>query len=76
MAEEYVEKYVESIIIRQDNKDIGEGPPAFTDGECDCNFEFEGVIQLKQINKSIQNATHNRHDYVFKIVSISKMQKE
>lgn len=68
------EEYVESIIMRQDNRPETE-TPMFEDNDCDALFEFEGVVKLKQIVKSIQNATHNRHDYVFKIVSIKKLEK-
>ncbi|KKN17958.1 hypothetical protein LCGC14_0960660 [marine sediment metagenome] len=69
------EEYVESIIIRQDNKPEV-STPSFSDDDCDAIFEFEGKIKLTGINKAIQNATHNRHDYVFTILSIDKMQKE
>lgn len=68
------EKYIESIIIRQDNVDNGD-TPMFTDDDCDELFKFEGVIQLVQIAKSVQNKFHNRHDYVFKIVEIDKLKK-
>ena len=70
------EEYIESIIIRQDSIDKGEGPPNFTDVDVDEIFEFEGTVQLVQIVKSVQNKTHNRHDYVFQIQSIAKLQKE
>lgn len=70
-----VEEYVESIIIRQDNRPETE-TPMFEDVDCDALFEFEGVIKLKQILKSVTNATHNRQDYVFNIVSINKLKKE
>ncbi|KKM83223.1 hypothetical protein LCGC14_1311630 [marine sediment metagenome] len=69
------EEYVESILIRQDNNSHVP-TPMFEDGDLDGLFEFESILQLKQIEKSIQNAVHNRHTYVFKIVSIDKMQKE
>ncbi len=69
------EQYVESIIIRDDNRPHVD-TPMFVDDDCDAVYEFEGKIQLKQILKSIQNVTHNRHDYVLKIISIDKMQKE
>ncbi len=69
------ERYIESIIIRDDN-----GPPVpnpmFVDDDVDAEFEFEGRIQLVQILKSVQNLQHNKHDYVFKILSINKIQKE
>ncbi len=68
------EEYVENIIIRQDNKEVD--VPTFEDIDVDAIFEFEGTVQLIQILKSVQNATHNRHDYVFKIVDITRLQKE
>lgn len=70
------EQYVESILIRQDNVDAGITEPTFTDTDVDEVFEFEGTLQLIQIVKSVQNKTHNRHDYVFKIEDITKLQKE
>lgn len=69
------EKYNECILIRCD----GAPPvltPSFVDTDVDVVFEFEGTIKLVQILKSIQNAVHNKHDYVFKIVNITKIQKE
>lgn len=69
------EQYIESIIIRSDNRPETE-TSMFENNDCDALFEFEGIVKLKQILKSVQNATHNRHDYVFEIVSISKLQKE
>lgn len=69
------EQYIESIIIRSDNRPhVSE--PMFQDADVDAVYEFEGKIQLVQILKSIQNVQHNKHDYVFKIVSIDKIQKE
>ena len=68
------ENYIESIIIRQDNVDNGD-TPAFVDDQCDKVFEFEGRIVLKQIIKSVQNVSHNRHDYVFVIESIDKIEE-
>jgi len=71
------EQYIESIIIRQDNVHIPEGSePTFTDEQLDKEFEFEGIVELKQIVKSVKNVFHNRHDYVFKIKSINKIQKQ
>lgn len=69
------EEYIESILIRQDNKPEVE-TPMFTDDELDENFEFEGIVTLRQIVKSVQNKTHNRHDYVFKIKTITKLEKQ
>lgn len=69
------EEYIENIIIRRDGNDEVE-TPSFFDEQCDGIFEFEGVLKLVQILKSVQNAQHNRHDYVFKIVSIGKMEQQ
>lgn len=69
------EEYVESIIIRQDNRPETE-TPMLEDNGCDALFKFEGTVQLKQILKSIQNAQHNRQDYVFEIVTIDKLERE
>ena len=49
---------------------------SFTDEQCDVEFEFKGTIKLTQILKSVQNATHNRHDYVFKIVEIEDIKEK
>ena len=68
------EQYVESIIMRQDNRPETE-TPMLEDSDCDSLFEFEGTVQLVQIVKSVQNAVHNRHDYIFKLVSIDKLEK-
>ena len=69
------EQYVETVIIRQDNR-----PevltPTFADTDVDRIIEFEGTLRLVQILKSVQNAVHNRHDYVFKIETVDKMQVE
>lgn len=69
------EEYIESIIIRQDNKPEVE-TPSFVDADIDEEFEFEGILMLKQIIKSVQNKTHNKHDYVFQIQSIKKIEKQ
>ncbi len=69
------EQYVETIIIRQDSKPEV-STPSFADTDIESIFEFEGTLELVQILKSIQNAKHNRHDYVFKIKTISKMKIE
>lgn len=68
------EKYIESILIRDDKLPEVE-TPTFNDEDCDTEFEFEGTVKLVQILKSVQNAVHNRHDYVFKIVNIKKFKK-
>ncbi len=69
------EQYVETVIIRQDNRPEV-STPSFADTDVDSTFEFEGTLKLVQILKSVQNAQHNRHDYVFKIETIDKMQIE
>lgn len=69
------EEYIESIIIRHDGKHKF-APPSFDDPDVDSIYEFEGTIKLKQILKSVQNAVHNRHDYVFVIENITKIQKQ
>lgn len=69
------ENYIESIIIRQDNvPDVQE--PSFVDEQVDAEFEFEGILKLTQIIKNVTNAEHNSHDYVFKIVEITKLKEE
>ncbi len=68
-----VEEYVESIIIRRDGVEVLE--PSFVDDDCDKEFKFDGILVLKQIIKSVQNATHNKHDYVFIIKEIKDMEK-
>lgn len=69
------EQYVEIVIIRQDNRPEV-SVPSFDDVDVDATFEFKGTLRLIQILKSIQNAQHNKHDYVFKIATIDKMEKE
>ena len=69
------ERYVESFIMRQDNNpDVLE--PTLTDDDCDSEFELKATVKLMQIEKSVQNAVHNRHVYVFKVIEIKKMKKE
>jgi len=68
------ENYIENFILRLDGEEKQE--PTFTDDDCDSIYELKCMVQLKQIVKDVQNATHNRHDYVFKIVSIDKIKKE
>ncbi len=69
------EKFIEVIIIRQDDRPETL-TPSFDDTDIDSIFEFEGTLKLVQIIKNVQNAVHNRHDYVFKIESIDKIQVE
>ena len=69
------EQYIETIIIRHDNR-LEVDTPTFADTDVDGIFEFEGTIKLVQILKSVQNAVHNRHQYVLKIETIIKLQKE
>lgn len=71
MAEE---QYIESVIMRQGNNPVVL-EPSFTDEQCDVEFEFEGTVKLIQIVKSVQNESHNKHDYVFKITEIKKMKE-
>jgi len=69
------EKYIESIIIRDDCRpEVDE--PMIPDSDCDAIFRFKARIKLVQINKSVQNAIHNRQNYVFKIVEIRELHKE
>jgi hypothetical protein len=68
------EEYIESMLIRQDG--VHALVPTFEDTDMDVVYEFEGTVRLVQTLKSVQNAVHNRHDYIFRIVSIDKMQKE
>ena len=71
------EEYIETILIRRDNIHLPEGDlPTFNDNQCDKEFEFEGVLVLKQIIKSVQNVTHNKYDYVFQIKNIIKLQEQ
>jgi len=69
------EKYIQSVILRMDNLPESE-VTLFNDDDCDKEYEFEGKVQLVQIVKSVQNAVHNRHDYVFKIISIDKIEEQ
>ncbi len=66
------EEYIESIIIRQDNKPEVE-TPSFADEQCDVEFEIDAILVLKQINITVANATHNRHDYVFQVKEIREL---
>lgn len=70
-----VEEYVERIIIRQDKRPEVE-TPSFNDDGVDEVYEFEGLVTLKQIIKSVRNKTHNSHDYVFHVDKITKLQME
>ena len=69
------EKYIESVIIRQDNRPEVDAP-TLVDDDCDAVYDFRARVQLKQILKAVQNVAHNRHDYVFQILEITKLQKE
>ncbi len=69
-----MEHYLETIIIRQDDCPQVD-TPSFDDSQCDALFKFRGLLELKQIIKSVQNSTHNKHDYVFKVVSIDKFKE-
>ena len=69
------EQYVENILMRRDG-----GPevntPTFADTDVDSVYSFKGNVRLVQILKSVQNAVHNQHDYVFIIESIEKIKKD
>ena len=67
------ENYIESLIIRQDG--VKNLVPSFFDEQVDAEFEFEGTVKLIQILKSVQNSSHNKHDYVFKITEIKKLKE-
>lgn len=69
------EKYIESILIRDDNRPVAD-TPMLVDNDCDEIFEFEGTVKLIQIVKSVQNKFHNRCDYIFKIQEITKLEKQ
>jgi hypothetical protein len=69
-----VEEYIESLIIRQD--DMSEAVvPSFNDTDIDEDYEIDAVLILKQIIKSVQNKTHNKHDYVFQVKEIRELKK-
>jgi len=68
------EQYVESIIMRQDNRPETL-TPMLEDSDCDKIFKLKANVKLVQIIKSVQNAVHNRHDYVFKIVDIKDLKE-
>lgn len=68
------EEYIESILIRQDGKEHVD-VPMFEDEDLDEVFEFKGTVKLVQIAKSVQNKYHNRHDYIFQIVEIEKLER-
>jgi len=69
------ENYIEKIIIRQDSRPEAQ-TPTFTDDDIDELYEFEATLTLKQIIKSVRNKSHNSHDYVFVVDSISKLKQE
>ncbi len=69
------EKYIETILIRQNERpevDV----PTFADTDVDGIFNFEGTLKLIKINKTVQNAAHNQHDYIFMIESIDEIEKQ
>ncbi|KKN77832.1 hypothetical protein LCGC14_0355690 [marine sediment metagenome] len=70
-----VEWYVEQVIMRKDNQEhVTE--PMFTGVDIDAEFEFEGHVQLTQITNNETNAVHNDRQYVLKILSIDKLEKQ
>lgn len=71
------ERYIESIIIRQDNVLLPEDDTLlFEDTDLDAEFELKAKIKLVQIVKNVQNQVHNHHQYVLKIVSVDELKKE
>ena len=68
------EQYIETILIRQNERPEVE-TPTFADTDVDGIFRFEGLIKLKTINKTVQNAIHNQHDYIFTVESINELEK-
>ncbi len=69
------EQYVEQIMIYRDPVDVGEGPLLAGDSDVDAEFTLEATVKLVEIKKSIQNAVHNRHEYLFKIINITELEK-
>lgn len=69
------EQYIETILIRQ-NERPEVGTPTFADTDVDGIFRFEGVLRLVKINKTVQNAVHNQHDYIFTVESITELERE
>ena len=69
------EQYIETILIRQNERPEVE-TPTFVNTDVDGIFRFEGTLKLKMINKTIQNAIHNQHDYIFTIESITELEKQ
>lgn len=69
------EKYIETILIRQNERPEVE-TPTFADTDADGIFKFEGTIKLVKINKTVQNAVHNQHDYIFTVESIIELERE
>lgn len=70
------EQYVESITMWRPPVDIGTGPLLVDDPDVDSEYEFEAVIKLTQIKKSVRNAFHNGHEYCFTITEIRKLKKQ
>ncbi len=69
------EQYIETILIRQNERPEVE-TPTFADTDVDGVFRFEGVLKLVKINKTVQNAMHNQHDYIFMVESITELEKQ
>lgn len=70
------EEFVEQIAIWRDAVDIGEGPLLVDDIDIDAEFELEATVKLVEIKKSVQNAVHNRHEYFFKIINLTKLERQ
>ena len=69
------EEYIETILIRQ-NERPEVTTPTFVDTDVDSVFKFEGTLKLVKINKTVQNAVHNQHDYIFMVESIVELEKQ
>lgn len=70
------EQYVEQITMWRPPVDVDVGPLLVDDLDVDSEFEFEAIIKLTQIKKSVRNALHNGHEYCFTITDIRKLEKQ
>lgn len=69
------EGYIEQVIMRKDSQEhVTES--MFTGADVDSVFEFEGIVQLIQITNHEMNAVYNDRQYVLKILSIDKLEKQ
>ena len=69
------ESYRENCIIKYSDMPEVESP-TFVDDDCDTIYNLHCRVQLKKILKSVQNATHNKHEYVFKVIDVQVLSKE